>query len=71
MNRKLIQWLGLTGIVALLSYTAAVVFAPLAFVLDWTLLREVDPIGDVRAVRAAADPVRVPAAQAARMVLVA
>ena len=31
MQRKLIQWLGLTGILALLSYTAAVVFSPLAY----------------------------------------
>ena len=31
MNRKLIHWLGLTGTIALLSYTAAVVFSPLAF----------------------------------------
>ena len=31
MNRKLIHWLGLTGVLALLSYTAAVVFSPLAF----------------------------------------
>ncbi|MBR3106710.1 MAG: DUF998 domain-containing protein [Clostridia bacterium] len=31
MNRKLINWLGLTGVIALLSYTAAVVFSPLAF----------------------------------------
>ena len=31
MNRKLIHWFGLTGIVALLSYTAAVVFSPLAW----------------------------------------
>ncbi len=31
MRRKLIQWLGLTGILALLSYTAAVVFSPRAF----------------------------------------
>lgn len=31
MRRKLIQWLGLTGILALLSYTAAVVFSPMAF----------------------------------------
>lgn len=30
-SRKLINWLGLTGIVALLSYTAAVVFSPLAY----------------------------------------
>ena len=30
-NRKLINWLGLTGIVALLSYAAAVVFSPLAY----------------------------------------
>ena len=36
MNKKLINWLGLTGIVALLSYTAAVVFAPLAYPgYDW------------------------------------
>ncbi len=31
MQRKLIQWLGLTGILALLSYTAAVMFSPMAF----------------------------------------
>ena len=31
MNRKLIHWFGLTGVVALLSYTAAVVFSPLAW----------------------------------------
>lgn len=31
MNRKLINWLGLTGVVALLSYTAAVVFSPMAY----------------------------------------
>ena len=31
MNRKLIQWLGLTGVVALLSYAAAVIFSPLAY----------------------------------------
>lgn len=31
MRRKLIQWMGLTGILALLSYTAAVVFSPLAY----------------------------------------
>ena len=31
MRRKLIQWLGLTGVVALLSYTAAVVFSPHAY----------------------------------------
>ena len=31
MQRKLIQWLGLTGFLALLSYTAAVVFSPMAF----------------------------------------
>ena len=31
MNRKLINWLGLTGIIALLSYTAAVVFSPMAY----------------------------------------
>ena len=31
MNRKLINWLGLTGMIALLSYTAAVVFSPMAY----------------------------------------
>jgi hypothetical protein len=31
VNRKLIHWFGLTGFVALLSYTAAVVFSPLAW----------------------------------------
>ena len=31
MKRKLINWMGLTGIIALLSYTAAVVFSPLAY----------------------------------------
>ena len=31
MHRKLIQWLGLTGILALLSYTAAVIFSPMAY----------------------------------------
>ena len=31
MHRKMIHWLGLTGIVALLSYAAAVIFAPLAY----------------------------------------
>lgn len=36
MNRKLINWLGLTGIIALLSYTAAVVFSPMAYPgYDW------------------------------------
>lgn len=36
MNRKLIQWLGLTGAVALLSYTAAVLLSPLAYPgYDW------------------------------------
>lgn len=31
MNRKLINWLGLLGILAFASYAAAIVFAPLAF----------------------------------------
>ncbi|MBP3870831.1 MAG: DUF998 domain-containing protein [Faecalicoccus sp.] len=31
MNKKLIQWMGLTGIATLLSYTAAVIFAPAAY----------------------------------------
>ena len=36
INRKLIQWLGLTGLLALLSYVAAVIFSPLAYPgYDW------------------------------------
>ena len=36
MRRKLINWLGLTGIVSLVSYTAAVAIAPLAYPgYDW------------------------------------
>lgn len=36
MKRKLINWLGLLGVVSLLSYTAAVVFAPLGYPgYDW------------------------------------
>ena len=31
MNRKLINWLGLAGLLSLISYTAAVVFSPLAY----------------------------------------
>ena len=31
MRKSLIHWLGLTGIVALLSYTVALIFAPLAY----------------------------------------
>lgn len=31
MSRKLINWLGLTGLLSFLSYTAAVVFSPLAY----------------------------------------
>ena len=31
MNKKLINWLGLTGVIALLSYTLAVVISPSAF----------------------------------------
>ena len=31
MNRKLINWIGLSGILALVSYTAAMIFSPLAF----------------------------------------
>ncbi|MBR2526959.1 MAG: DUF998 domain-containing protein [Blautia sp.] len=30
-NRKLINWLGLTGVIAFLSYLAAVVFSPMAY----------------------------------------
>ena len=36
MDKKLINWLGLTGILALISYAAAVVFAPMAYPgYDW------------------------------------
>ncbi|MBR3241326.1 MAG: DUF998 domain-containing protein [Parasporobacterium sp.] len=36
MDRKLINWLGLAGIVSLLSYAAAVIFSPLAYPgYDW------------------------------------
>ena len=31
MKKSLIHWLGLTGIAALLSYAAAVIFAPFAY----------------------------------------
>ncbi|MDU6264941.1 MAG: hypothetical protein E6600_10615 [Anaerocolumna aminovalerica] len=31
MKRQLINWLGLLGIISLLSYTLAVIFAPLAY----------------------------------------
>ena len=31
MKKRLIHWLGLTGILALLSYTAAVMFLPMAY----------------------------------------
>ena len=31
MNKKLINWFGLTGIIALFSYTAAVIFSPAAY----------------------------------------
>lgn len=31
MNKKLINWLGMTGIFALISYAAAVCFSPLAY----------------------------------------
>ncbi|MBQ8927560.1 MAG: DUF998 domain-containing protein [Oscillospiraceae bacterium] len=31
MRRPMIQWMGLTGVLALLSYTAAVLFSPLAY----------------------------------------
>lgn len=31
MKKTLIQWLGLLGVLSLLSYTAAVVFSPLAY----------------------------------------
>lgn len=36
MKKTLIQWLGLLGVISLLSYTAAVVFSPLAYPgYDW------------------------------------
>ena len=31
MKRRLINWLGLLGVISLLSYTAAVVFSPMAY----------------------------------------
>ena len=31
MNRKLINWIGLTGLIALISYSVAVIFSPAAF----------------------------------------
>ena len=31
MNRKLINWLGMTGVIAFISYASAVIFSPLAF----------------------------------------
>ncbi len=31
MKKPMIQWLGLTGVPALLSYAAAVIFAPSAY----------------------------------------
>lgn len=31
MKKTLINWLGLLGVISLLSYTAAVVFAPIAY----------------------------------------
>ena len=36
MNKKLINWLGLTGVISFISYAAAVIFSPLAFPeYDW------------------------------------
>ena len=31
MNRKLINWVGLTGLLALISYVAAMIIAPMAY----------------------------------------
>lgn len=31
MKRTLINWLGILGLISLLSYTAAVVFSPMAY----------------------------------------
>ena len=39
MKRRSIQWLGLTGMIALLSYAAAVIFAPLAYP-DYNLMSQ-------------------------------
>ncbi len=36
MNKKLINWLGLTGVISLISYICAVIFSPLAYPgYDW------------------------------------
>lgn len=36
MKKTLINWLGLLGIISLLSYTAAVIFSPVAYPsYDW------------------------------------
>ena len=49
MKKSLIQKLGLSGIVSFLSYTAAVVFAPLAYPgYSWT----VQAVSDLSAVHA-------------------
>lgn len=38
MKKKLINWLGLLGIISLISYTAAVIFAPMAYPgYDWKM----------------------------------
>lgn len=31
MKRNLINWIGILGVISLLSYTVAVIFAPLAY----------------------------------------
>ena len=36
MKKTLINWLGLLGVISLLSYTAAVIFSPVAYPgYDW------------------------------------
>ena len=43
MERKLINFAGLTGIISLISYTIAVIFAPLAFPgYDWASVSSFD-----------------------------
>ena len=49
MQKPLINWLGLTGVVALVSYTAAVVLSPMAYPgYEWT----VQAVSDLSAVTA-------------------
>ena len=53
MKKPLIQWLGLLGVISLLSYTAAVVFSPLAYPgYRWTA----QAVSDLFAVNAPSTP---------------